>query len=167
MANETVLCEGVLNGRDAVVSALGAGLRQAALQGCREMCWLDLDFAAWPLSDPELLDALRQWALPHRKLLIAAENFDVIQQRHARFVGWRRTWDHVVQARRFEADEIGEGGPVGLLLAPGVFSLRLLDRERWRAALSLQRRDEIPSREWFDAVWQRSVDSFPASTLGL
>lgn len=167
MAGEGVMTEGVLNGREAYVQALRQGLSMAGAQGCRELCCLDSDFSAWPLSEPMVLDALTAWALPHRKLLIAAASFDVIAHRHPRFVAWRRTWDHVVQARRFDPDDLAPGGPVGVLLAPGLFSLRLLDAARWRAAVSLQSADAIPAREWFDAVWQRSTDSFSASTLGL
>lgn len=161
------LTEGIIDGRQDFVQALREGLQYAAEQGGRELLWLDADFAAWPLSEPAMLEALKQWALPHRRLRIAAAQYDAVQRLHPRFVQWRRTWDHVVQAVQYQAEDVGVGRPVGLLMAPGLFSLRLLDAQQWRAALSVRTADDVACREWFDAVWQRSTESFSASTLGL
>ncbi len=162
-----MLNEGIITGREAFVQALRDGLAYAAAEGCRELCWLDADFAAWPLSEPAVLDALKQWALPHRSLRLLAAQYDDVRRRHPRFVQWRQTWSHVVSAAEYPLDDVGHGRPVGLLLAPGLFSLRLLDAQQWRAATSARIADEIGAREWFDAVWQRSSESFSATTLGL
>lgn len=161
------LSEGIINGREAFVQALRDGLALAAAQGCRELCWLDADFSVWPLSEAAVLESLTRWAYPHRKLMMAAGEFESLRRRHPRFVQWRQTWDHVLQAAQYQSEDVGNGRPAGLLLAPGLFSLRLLDRDHWRAAISVRIADEIAAREWFDAVWQRSSESFPASTLGL
>jgi hypothetical protein len=159
--------EGIITGRQAFVQALRDGLQLAAEQGGRELCWLDADFAAWPLSEPAVLESMKRWALPHRQLRIASAQFDELRRLHPRFVQWRQTWDHVVQAVQYQAEDVGVGRPVGLLLAPGLFSLRLLDAQQWRAAMSVRTADEVGAREWFDAVWQRGCESFSASTLGL
>ncbi|CAN6484224.1 unnamed protein product [Victoria cruziana] len=120
-----------------------------------------------PCSRTAVLESLRQWALPHRQLRLLAAGYDELRRLHPRFVDWRRTWDHVVRAGEYQAGDVGSGRPEGLLLAPGLFSLRLLERENWRAAISVRAADEVAAREWFDAVWQRSSESFAASTLGL
>lgn len=159
--------EGIITGRQAFVQALRDGLQLTAEQGGRELFWLDADFVAWPLSEPAVLESLKQWALPHRQLRIAAAQFDELRRLHPRFVQWRQTWDHVVQAAQYQAEDVGVGRPVGLLQAPGLFSLRLLDAQQWRAVISVRTAEEIIAREWFDAVWQRASASFPASTLGL
>lgn len=159
--------EGIITGREAFVQALRQGLAMAAQQGGRELLWLDRDFTAWPLSEAAVLESLRQWALPHRQLRLLAAGYDELRRVHPRFVEWRRTWDHVVKAGEYQTADVGSGRPEGLLLAPGLFSLRLLDREHWRAAISVRAADEVAAREWFDAVWQRSCESFSASTLGL
>lgn len=164
---EAVLSEGILTSRADFVGALHLGIQMAAARGCRELCWMDADFGAWPLSDAEVLQALTQWALPHRKLRLLAAGFDGLRGRHPRFVHWRQRYDHVVVARQYEPDDLPAGGPQGLLLAPGLFSLRLIDARAWRAVCSSQTPDLLGSREWFDAVEQRGVDSFTASTLGL
>ncbi|QPF74420.1 hypothetical protein G8A07_16830 [Roseateles sp. DAIF2] len=162
-----MLEEGIITGREAYQQTLREALQLAATQGCRELWAMDADFAAWPLGEPEVLATLKQWALPHRKLRLLAAQYDDLRRLHPRFVDWRRSWDHVVAAAEYQREELGSGGPVGMLLAPGLFSLRLLDAAQWRAAYSVRTADEIAAREWFDAVWQRSSESFPASALGL
>lgn len=158
---------GLLHGRSAFAEALTATLTTAAEQGGRAMYWLDHDFLDWPLSEPGFLDQLSRWALPHRRLHLLAADYEPLRRRHPRFVQWRRQYDHVVQARQFNPDELPAAGPVSLMLVPGVACLRLLDRGLWRAALSADKADEIGAREWFDAIEQRAVESFAASTLGL
>lgn len=161
------LREGLLSTRADFVAALAQGVEMAADRGCRDLCWLDADFASWPLSEPALLDALTRWALPHRRLHLLASQFDTLRSRHPRFVQWRRRFDHVVSARQYDPDELPAGGPLASLLAPGLFSLKLLDQRAWRAVCSFQTAELIVAREWFDAVEQRAVESFAASTLGL
>ncbi|MDN3543446.1 MAG: hypothetical protein ACK4S6_18145 [Roseateles asaccharophilus] len=161
------ITEGVISGREAFVQALTACFQRAAQEGCRELCLWDADFAHWPLSSPEVLDALRQWALPHRRLRLLATQYEDLRRLHPRFVSWRRHWDHVVEARAYEPQDLSGGGPQGLMLGQGLFSLRLLDARLWRAAYSGAAADELAARESFDAVWQRSCESFSASTLGL
>lgn len=162
-----IMREGITSGREAFVQALRDGLQLAAAQGCRELCWMDANYLDWPLSEAAVLEALTQWAYPHRRLMLLATQYEDLRRRHPRFVQWRQTWDHVLSARQYQSEDLERRGPVGILLAPGLFSLRLLDAEQWRASLSVRAADEIGAREWFDAVWQRSSESFPASTLGL
>jgi uncharacterized protein with von Willebrand factor type A (vWA) domain len=162
-----MLEEGIISGRQAFVQTLREALQLAAAEGCRELWALDTDFALWPLSEPEVLAALKQWALPHRKLRLLAAQYEDLRRLHPRFVDWRRRWDHVVEARQFQAEDLAGGALQGLLLAPGRFSLRLFEAVQARAAYSVRTADEIAAREWFDAIWQRSSESFSASVLGL
>lgn len=162
-----MLQEGVISGREAWSAALAECLQHAARQGCRELWAWDADFRAWPLSSPEVLEALRQWALPHRRLRLLAQEYEGLRRVHPRFVAWRQHWDHVIEARAYLPEELSGGGPQGLLLGQGLFSLRLLDAAQARGAYSVRPADEMAAREAFDAVWQRSCESFAASTLGL
>lgn len=165
---EIELKDGLVESRDAVRQLLPQVLRRCAAQGGRELCLLDVDFADWPLSDPVVLEALHGWALPHRRLRLLARDYETMRRVHPRFVQWRQLHDHVVTARAFDADELDRGRPTpsGLVLAPGLLALTL-----WapaRAALSLgNAREEASMREWFDAIEQRSSESFASSTLGL
>jgi hypothetical protein len=45
--------------------------------------------------------------------------------------------------------------------------VRLLDRARFRASVSLEPADAVYCREIVDAISQRSSEAFPATTLGL
>lgn len=157
--------------REAFVAALREGLLGATTQGCQEICCLDASFAVWPWSDAELLDALTQWVRPQRRLRLLAMQYEDLRRLHPRFVRWRQTWGHVVQARQFGADAlptlVGGAGLAATLLARGLLCVRLLDDASWRGVVSYQRLDEHRTQEWFDAIAQRSSESFASSTLGL
>ncbi|MCH7345808.1 hypothetical protein LZ017_20740 [Pelomonas sp. CA6] len=160
--------EGLIESRAGVATALAEALLKAATQGGRELCWMAPDLADWPLSDPALLDALHAWALPHRRLHLLSQGYEAVRRKHPRFVQWRVTHDHVISARSFQPDDLkaaGEDLPGGMLLAPGLLLLKLWTPER--AWLSCQAADLLYAREAFDAIAQRSCDSFSASTLGL
>lgn len=158
----------ILTTRADFIQALREGLFQAAEQGCREMWWCDSDYADWPLSEPEVLDALTRWCLPHRRLVMVAQTFDEVRHSHSRFVQWRVRFSHVLDARRYgdEADDSHEALPT-MLLAPSVVTVRLFDKHVWRASVSHERADEVRARDLIDAIAQRSVASFATTTLGL
>ena len=164
-----VLQPGLVESSAEVRQMLRQALQRAAEEGGRELCWLDPDFADWPLSEAALLDALHRWALPHRKLRLLSTHYETLRRVHPRFVQWRQTHDHVVQARAFDPADLAERSnpaPMGLLLAPGLLTLKLWTPSR--ASLSLHdTREEAMAGEWFDAIEQRSADSFASSTLGL
>ena len=145
--------------------ALRAAFAEIARNGSREMWICDEDFSDWPLNDGEVIDALTQWALPHRKLTVIARHYDEVTRKHPRWVEWRRTWSHVVECRAQE--EIESGELPTLLLAPSLVCVRLFDRIHFRGSVSRDAGDILRNRELVDAVSQRSVESFPGSILGL
>ena len=145
-------------------------LTWAASQGCREVHAWDASFADWPLSDAPALAALGQWARHGRLLHLLALQYDDVQRRHPRFVRWRRDFAHCVSARAVEPELRLEAAPESLLLLAGsecLVTLRLFDRHLWRGELSLDAADRLRALEWFDALAQRSSDSFAPTTLGL
>lgn len=151
--------------RGEYLDALRWGFDEAARTGCREILCADADFADWPLGERDVLSALTRWALPHRRLTLLALQFDELARRHARFVDWRRQWSHIVDCRQVEELD-GHDMPT-LLLAAGVLTVRLFDRTQWRGSLSVETDDVVRARELVDAISQRSVEAFPATTLGL
>ncbi|WAC72295.1 hypothetical protein OU995_22450 [Roseateles sp. SL47] len=163
------LQDGVYESRDEIQQLLRHVLQVCAEQAGRELCWMDTDFGDWPLSDAALLEELHGWALPHRRLRLLAADYEPLRRAHPRFVQWRQWHDHVVTAKAFEpadSSERSQPSPIGVVLAPG-----LLVFKRWtptRASLTLRHaREEATTKEWFDAIEQRSTDSFAGSTLGL
>ncbi len=131
----------------------------------REVRLCDDDFADWPLGDPEVIERLTAWAGPGRRLVMLARHYDEVARRHPRWVDWRRTWSHLVVCRT--NTERGAGAWPTLFIVPDAFGVCLLDRERPRGWSSSAAHDIVLATEQFDAVSQRSVDAFPASTLGL
>lgn len=145
-------------------------LQWADAQGCRELHAWDASFADWPLSDANLLSALTRWARQGRQLHLLALQYDDVARRHPRFVRWRRDFAHCVTARAVEPDLSVDGAAQSLLLAVGAngpLSLRLFDRHLWRGELSLDAGERLRGLEWFDALAQRSSESFAPTTLGL
>jgi len=112
-----------------------------------------------------VVDSLSRWALPHRRLTVLAQHYDEVTRRHPRWVAWRRQWAHVVTCRALEAAEPGQ--VPGLLLAPGLVTVRLLDPAHHRASVSTRRDDALRAGEHLDALLQQSSEAFPASVLGL
>jgi len=165
--NDDVMAEGhqVLATRGACREAIRATLAEAARAGCRELFLCDVDYADWPLGERAVIDSLTRWAYGHRRLTLFAVGFEALSQRHPRWLQWRRRWSHVVECRALEETEPGR--VPSLLLAPGVATLRIFDTVHWRGSLSLAEADAIRCRETVDALMQRSVESFPATALGL
>ena len=145
-------------------------LAWAAEQGCRELHAWDATWLDWPLSDAAALAALTAWAKSGRQLHLLALQYDDVVRRHPRFVRWRRDYAHCVTARAVEPEVRLDAAPESLLLIKGMnthVSLRLFDRHFWRGELSLDVAQHQRGLEWFDAVAQRSSDSFAPTTLGL
>lgn len=148
--------------RDLVVKAVVG----ASVEGRRELCWVDPDFADWPLDDPALLDALTRWARqPERRFLMLACQYDEVVRRHPRFTQWRRTWAHRIECR--SAPEVSRSEMPTLLMAGDLYSLQLLDRHHWHGRWLDDESDLKSWREVVEAILQRSDGDFPAHPLGL
>lgn len=142
----------------------------AGEHGCRELHAWDASFVDWPLSDATTLAALANWARPGRQLHLLALQYDDLARRHPRFVRWRRDYAHCVTARAVEPELRLEAAPESLLLVAateGSLTLRLFDKHLWRGELSLETAQRQHGLEWFDALAQRSSESFAPTTLGL
>lgn len=146
-------------------AALRDALEQAAVAGCKEMIWCDPDFSDWPIGERDCIERLSRWAMSHRRLVVLAARFDAIERQHPRFVTWRRAWSHVVHCR--QVDEADVAAMPSLLLAPGLFALKLHDPLRFRGRIGWSRPEEVRDRDEVDAFLQRSHESFPVTRLGL
>ncbi|MEJ6004543.1 hypothetical protein WG899_03215 [Paucibacter sp. AS339] len=184
----TALQAGKFEGRGEFVAALRHALLQACTEEWPELFCLDASFVDWPWSDAEVLEALKRWARAGRRLHLLAEQFEEVRRRHPRFVQWRSTWGHCVQALAYGPEAlaaVGPGGPAALfftrqklavskegVLEPAAgsepaLSVRLHDKQLWRGAVSMNAVDTLRSAEYFDALAQRCCESFASTTLGL
>ena len=166
MPNEpsSTLPEGAFDGRQRFADLLRAAFDAAAQQQWREIAIGDADFADWPLGERAVLEALQAWAGPGRRLRMLAGDFASVERMHARFVPWRRLWDHIVECRRCE----GVGAPAvpSLLWTPG-WCLHRVDPVACRGVCGTQAMARTALRQRFDEAWQQGRPAFSASVLGL
>lgn len=162
MAGE--LPEGAFDGRHDFAAHLRTAFAAAAQQGWKELVLSDADFMDWPLGEREVVDALQAWAASGRSLRLMARRFDVIERQHARFVQWRRMWDHIVQARAVQGE--GAVDVPSAFWAPGWF-LHRIDAERCRGVCGAQAESRVALRQALDERFQQGRPAFAASVLGL
>lgn len=132
----------------------------------RRMTWVDPDFSTWPLDRPELLQGLTTWLqLPQRRLVLIARDYAAVARRCPRFVEWRRTWSHAVEAW---SPGTGEDAALPtLLIDDASLHVQRFDPGTGRGRAGL---DESAVRQWageIDALLQRCEAAFPAHHLGL
>lgn len=155
-----------IDSRASFAAAVQAAIVAARDHGARRMVWADADFDAWPLNDPALLRTLTEWSrLPQRRLLLLARDFDRLRRDGPRFVGWRQTWAHAVEAFAPAPADVNE--VPSLLLVESVVAVERLDTVRWRGRISTGAAELRSWSEEIDAFLQRCSPAFPASTLGL
>lgn len=169
MPNEaTVLPEGRFDGREAFATVLRNALAVAAREGWREIVFSDPDFADWPLGERASIEALQAWAASGRRLMLLAQRFDLLERTHARFVPWRRMWDHIIECRACGAASVETAGAEvpSAIWTPSWFAHRI-DPEHGRGVCSVEPRPRLELRETIEECWRRGRPAFPATTLGL
>ena len=163
-APKPLLFEGRFVGRAEFEALIRQAIEQAAAQGWREMVWSDADFADWPLGGRAFHEALLSWSRTGRRLILLARRYDMLVDRHARFVAWRRDWSHVVEARAVPGAD-----PVDFPSAwwSPAWVLHRHDPERCRGVAAADASRRVALRETLDEWLRRSAPAFPAVTLGL
>jgi hypothetical protein len=155
-----------ISSRADFVAAVQRVVTGAAARGARRLVFVDTDFADWPLDDPAGLAALGAWLLlPGRQLVLLADSFDALPRSRPRFTAWRRDWVHSIEAR--SPAEPGIRPLPTWALDDGHFGLLLQDKRQWRGRVVAEARELRQAHEQIDAILQRSVPAFPATTVGL
>jgi hypothetical protein len=124
------LPSGRFSGRDAFQQLVRDALACAAREGWRHIILADSDFADWPLGERAVIESLQAWAKGGRRCTLLARRYDEVLRRHARFVTWRGTWSHIIDARRCAAADAQE--LPSAIWSPG-WVLQRLHRGRARA----------------------------------
>ena len=131
----------------------------------RDITVVDPDFSPWPLDDSAVVDALTRWIqLPGRRLHLVGARFELIERQQPRFAAWRKPFSHAVECLT-PSDLDAADLPALLLFEAGY--LELLDRERWQARWTAERRAWVLQRERVDALMQRCEPAWPVTVLGL
>ena len=163
-ASRPTLPTGRLQGRQVFADTLRLAFEVAADQGWNRITLSDADFADWPLGERAVVDALNRWARRGRTLKMLARHYDQLRLLHPRFVQWRVTWSHLVEAQACasaSADELPS-----VLWSPG-WTLQRLDTVRCTMVVSRDAERRVALQEQLHQWWLKGSSAFPASTLGL
>jgi hypothetical protein len=155
---------GRFSGREDFQQIVRGALAQAARQGWREIILSDADFADWPLGERAVSEALQDWSASGRRCILLARRYDEVVRRHARFVAWRRTWSHIIEARACPAADALE--LPSAIWSPG-WVMQRLEPERCTGVSGAEPERRLLLRESLNQWLQKSSPSFAATTLGL
>ena len=158
------LPSGRFAGRTAFQQLVRDALARAAREGWREIILCDADFHDWPLGERAVNESLLQWSATGRRCTLLARRYDEVVRRHARFVTWRQTWTHIVEARACASAD-----PLELpsaIWSPG-WVMQRLDPERCNGLSGSEAERRLLLRESLEAWLAKSTPSFASSTLGL
>ena len=155
---------GRLQGRQVFVDTVRLAFEVAADQGWNHITLSDADFADWPLGERAVVDALNRWARRGRTLKMLARHYDQLRLLHPRFVQWRVTWSHLVEAHACQG---AAGAELPSAICSPVWTLERLDPLRNTLVASVDAERRVALQERVNECWHRSTPSFPASQLGL
>ncbi len=158
------LPSGRFEGRVAFQQLVRDALACAAREGWREIILCDASFADWPLGERAVAQSLQDWSKTGRHITLLAKRYDDVVRRHARFVTWRGTWSHIIEARACAAAD-----PLELpsaIWSPG-WVMHRLDPERCNGYSGAEPERRLALRESLNEWLGKSSPAFPATTLGL
>lgn len=156
---------GRFSGREVFQQMVRDALLSAAQEGWPEIIVSDANFHDWPLGERSVVEALQNWSKGSRRFTMLARSYDEITRRHARFVKWRGTWDHIITCRRSpSADPLD----IPSAMWSSGWVMHRLDPERCIGVSGNEPERRVLLKETL-GEWIRSKSSpgFPASTLGL
>lgn len=158
------LPSGRFEGRNDFRQLVRDALACAAREGWRQVILCDADFDDWPLGERAVAESLQAWSASGRQCTLLARRWDDVVRRHARFVTWRKTWAHIIEARACPS-----AGPLDLpsaIWSPG-WVMQRLDTERCNGYSGSEPERRLLLRENLNEWLLKSSPSFPAHTLGL
>lgn len=158
------LPSGRFEGRVAFQQLVRDALAGAALEGWREIILCDASFADWPLGERAVAQSLQDWSRTGRRVTLLAKRYDEVVRRHARFVAWRGTWSHIIEARACASADALE--LPSAIWSPG-WVMQRLDLERCNGYSGSEPERRLALRESLQEWLGRSSPAFPATTLGL
>lgn len=151
--------------RGTFIQLVRDALATAARDGWEEIVVSDAHFHDWPLGERAVVESLQAWARTGRRFTMLARSYDEVIRRHARFVRWRGTWDHIITCRRSaSADPLD----IPSVLWSPQWVMHRLDPERCVGVTGREPERRVLVRETLNEwLHGKSAPGFPASTLGL
>ena len=159
------LPQGRFSGREAFQQLVRDAFAAAAHEGWPEITISDADFHDWPLGERAVIESLQAWARKGRRFTMLACRYDDVIRRHARFVGWRSTWGHILSCH---ASPLADPSDLPSAMWSPHWVLQRLDPARCTGVSGAEPQRRILLRESL-GEWLRnkSVPGFPSTTLGL
>lgn len=160
--------EGRFVGRVDFQNLVVQGLQEAAREACAQVWLCDPDFAAWPLGELRLVQALDDWAAatrahPLAQVRVLGQRFDDMRLRHARFVDWRARWSHRVEVRVWSA---GQANLPSVLWTPK-WTMQRVDDTRDVVVATTEAAQRTRLSEDLEQHWTQARPGFPVTSLGL
>lgn len=156
---------GRFSGRDDFQQLVRDAIFMAAREGWQEIFISDANFHDWPLGERDVVDALQAWARGGRRFCMLAGDYADVIRRHARFVRWRGTWDHIIQCRRSPAADPQD---IPSALWSPHWVMHRLDSECCVGVTGSEPDRRVLLRETLNEwVRSKSAPGFPSTTLGL
>jgi hypothetical protein len=155
---------GRFTGRSAFRQQVRDVLALAAREGWREMILCDASFEDWPLGERAVAESLQAWSAAGRRCTLLARRFDELPRLHPRFVSWRRTWSHIIEARGCPSADPLELPSV--IWSPE-WTLHRIDPLRSVGVSGAAPEQRVLIRERLTEWLNKSSPAFPATTLGL
>ncbi len=158
------LPQGRFEGRKDFQQLVRDALACAAREGWREIILCDASFEDWPLGERAVAESLQSWSASGRRCTLLARKWDDVVRRHARFVTWRRTWSHIIDARACPSAD-----PLDLpsaIWSPG-WAMQRLDIDRCNGYCGNEPERRVLLKQSLNEWLQRSSASFAAHTSGL
>lgn len=136
----------------------------AAQAGWSEVLISDPDFLDWPLGERTVVDGLQAWARQGRRLRLLARDYSPLKEAHPRFVQWRTTWSHLIEAHAVPG--ASEGEVPSAIWTPD-WTLERLDLTRSIVVATNDAERRTALKERLESCWHKGRPSFAATTLGL
>lgn len=155
---------GRFEGREAFAQLVRDAFACAAQQGWRELMISDASFEQWPLHERSVAESLQMWSRTGRRLTMVAARYDGVLRNQARFVTWRKRWDHIIECRICRSVDALDFPSV--IWSP-VWAMRRLDLMRSTGVSSAAPDRRLKIREELDELLAGSAPGFPSTTLGL
>ncbi|MDD2714133.1 MAG: hypothetical protein PHU77_14560 [Simplicispira sp.] len=161
----SALFKGRFSGREAFQQLVRDAFAAAAHEGWPEITLSDADFHDWPLGERAVIDSLQAWARSGRRLTMLARRYDEVVRRHARFVRWRGTWEHLLTCR---ASPGANALDVPSVIWSPQWVLQRIDPERCTGVCGSEPQRRTVLREALgEWIRNKSSPGFPSATLGL
>jgi hypothetical protein len=158
------LHQGRFEGRKDFQQLVRDALACAAREGWRQIILCDASFEDWPLGERAVAESLQAWSASGRHCTLLARKWDDVITRHARFVTWRRTWSHIIDARACSSADPND--LPSAIWSPG-WAMQRLDLERCNGFSGSEPERRVLLKQNLNEWLQRSSPSFPAHTTGL